>query len=38
MRQFYKDHGYADVEIKSAVAQLDRNQEGFNIIFVHKRE
>jgi outer membrane protein insertion porin family len=33
IRQFYKDHGYADVEIKSAVAQLDRNQEGFNIIF-----
>ena len=33
MRQFYKDHGYADVQIKSAVAQLDRNQEGFNIIF-----
>ena len=33
MRQYYKDHGYADVEIKSAVAQLDRNQEGFNIIF-----
>ena len=34
IRQYYKDHGYADVEIKSAVAQLDRNQEGFNIIFV----
>ena len=33
LRQFYKDHGYADVEIKSAVAQLDRNKEGFNIIF-----
>jgi outer membrane protein insertion porin family len=33
IRQFYKNHGYADVEIKSAVAQLDRNQEGFNIIF-----
>ena len=33
MKQFYKDQGYADVEIKSAVAQLDRNQEGFNIIF-----
>ncbi len=33
IRQFYKDHGYADVEIKSAVAQLDRDQEGFNIIF-----
>ena len=34
IRQYYKDHGYADVEIKSAVAQLDRNKEGFNIIFV----
>ena len=33
IRQFYKDNGYADVEIKSAVAQLDRKQEGFNIIF-----
>jgi outer membrane protein insertion porin family len=33
MKQFYKDQGYADVEIKSAVAQLDRNKEGFNIIF-----
>jgi outer membrane protein insertion porin family len=33
IRQFYKDHGHADVEIKAAVAQLDRNQEGFNIIF-----
>ena len=33
IREFYKDQGYADVEIKSAVAQLDRNQEGFNIIF-----
>ena len=33
LRQFYKDQGYADVEIKSAVAQLDRDKEGFNIIF-----
>ena len=33
IRKYYKDHGYADVEIKSAVAQLDRDQEGFNIIF-----
>ena len=33
LREFYKNSGYADVEIKSAVAQLDRNKEGFNIIF-----
>jgi len=33
MKQFYKDQGYADVVIESAVAQLDRNREGFNIIF-----
>ena len=33
IQKYYKDHGYADVEIKSAVAQLDRDQEGFNIIF-----
>ena len=33
IKSFYKDHGFADVEIKSAVAQLDRAKEGFNIIF-----
>ncbi len=33
LRKFYKDNGYADVEIKSAVAQLDREKDGFNIIF-----
>ena len=33
LRKFYKDNGYADVEIKPAVAQLDRDKDGFNIIF-----
>ena len=33
LRKFYKDNGYADVEIKPAVAQLDREKDGFNIIF-----
>jgi outer membrane protein insertion porin family len=33
LRKFYKDYGYADVEIMSAVAQLDREKDGFNIIF-----
>ncbi|MFP6779991.1 MAG: outer membrane protein assembly factor BamA, partial [Alphaproteobacteria bacterium] len=33
LRKFYKDNGYADVEIKSAVAQLDREKDGFNIIY-----
>ena len=33
LRKFYKDNGYADVDIKSAVAQLDREKDGFNIIF-----
>ena len=33
LRKFYKDNGFADVEIKSAVAQLDREKDGFNIIF-----
>ena len=33
LRKFYKDNGFADVDIKSAVAQLDREKDGFNIIF-----
>ena len=33
LRQFYKDNGYADVSIEPAVAQLDREKDGFNIIF-----
>jgi len=33
LRKFYKDNGFADVDIKSAVAQLDREKNGFNIIF-----
>ena len=33
LRKFYKDNGYADVSIEPAVAQLDREKDGFNIIF-----
>ena len=33
LRQFYKDNGYADVSIEPAVAQLDREKDGFNIIY-----
>jgi outer membrane protein insertion porin family len=33
LRKFYKDHGFADVEVSSAVAQLDREKDGFNIIY-----
>ena len=33
LRKFYKDNGYADVSIEPAVAQLDREKDGFNIIY-----
>ena len=33
LRKFYKDNGYADVSIEAAVAQLDREKDGFNIIY-----
>ncbi len=33
LRKFYKDNGYADVKIEAAVAQLDREKDGFNIIY-----
>jgi len=33
IRNYYKNNGFADVEVKSGVAQLDKSKSSFNIIF-----
>jgi len=33
LRNHYKNNGFADIEVKSGVAQLDKSKSSFNIIF-----
>lgn len=33
IRNYYRNNGYADVEVTSGVAQLDKSKSSFNIIF-----
>jgi len=33
LRNYYKNNGFADIDVKSGVAQLDKSKSSFNIIF-----